>query len=674
MVFRRPHVSVKNRPEAMLGNCRAAAMKHTPDSPAISRPVVLVVDDEPLTRLLAREALEGVGLAVVEAEDGMRAVEAYRHVRPALVLLDLLMPHMDGFSACAELRRLPAEERTPILIMTGLDDEASIRKAYEAGATDFITKPINGMVLGQRVLYMLRADRTIRDLIESQAQVQAQAALLDIAQDAMIVCDLEGRLTFWNAGAERLYGWPAHELLGRQLFNPAAGTALSLQALRTRVLADGHWRGELAHKTKEGQTVMVDSRWTLVRRYDGAPQSILMVNSDMTEKNRLERQSLRAQRLESLGTLASGIAHDMNNVLTPILLAAKLLRMHETDPTSRKYLDTIESSARRGAEMTQQVLLFARGADVQRRPMPIAPLFTELDSLLKETLTSSIELNTVCPDDMWQVMGDPTQLYQVLMNLCVNARDAMPGGGYLKVEARNVMRTCADLAGHDTASPGPYVCLSVTDSGSGISPDMLDRIFDPFFTTKEVGKGTGLGLSTVAGVAKSHGGFVTVSSTLRKGTEFQVYLPALAESHTESKLFLPAGNLRGRGELILVVDDEEAILRMSRDVLDASGYRVLTARNGAEAVDLCARHPEQIDLIIMDLVMPVMDGPSAMRALRDTQVTAKFIVVSGVPLSSGQLNDCRHVAFLQKPYSPQILLATLQKELQYASCAVPVDR
>jgi signal transduction histidine kinase len=200
-----------------------------------------------------------------------------------------------------------------------------------------------------------------------------------------------------------------------------AETVLSLRELRTRVLADGHWRGELAHKTKESHTVMVDSRWTLVRRHDGAPQSILMVNSDMTERKRLERQFLRAQRLESLGILASGIAHDMNNVLTPILLAAKLLRMHETDPTSRKYLDTIESSARRGTEMTQQVLLFARGADVQRRPVQIAPLFIELDSLLKETLAPSIELNTVCPDDMWPVMGDPTQLYQVEMPCRVGA-------------------------------------------------------------------------------------------------------------------------------------------------------------------------------------------------------------------------------------------------------------
>jgi len=448
-----------------------------------------VVDDEPLTRLLAREALERVGLAVVEAEDGMRAVEAYRHLRPALVLLDLLMPHMDGFSACAELRRLPAEERTPILIMTGLDDEASIRRAYEAGATDFITKPINGMVLGQRAFYMLRADRTIRDLIESQAQVQAQAALLDIAQDAMIVSDLEGRLTFWNAGAERLYGWPAHEVLGRQMFDLAgAETVLSLRELRTRVLADGHWRGELAHKTKESHTVMVDSRWTLVRRHDGAPQSILMVNSDMTERKRLERQFLRAQRLESLGILASGIAHDMNNVLTPILLAAKLLRMHETDPTSRKYLDTIESSARRGAEMTQQVLLFARGADVQRRPVQIAPLFIELDSLLKETLAPSIELNTVCPDDMWPVMGDPTQLYQVLMNLCVNARDAMPGGGYLKVEARNVIRTCADLAGNDTAGPGPYVCLSSVTPEAASHRICSTRFLIHFLRPKRSGK------------------------------------------------------------------------------------------------------------------------------------------------------------------------------------------
>ncbi|HET7057289.1 MAG TPA: response regulator [Nitrospiraceae bacterium] len=657
----------------MLGDCRAAAMKQTRDSQKIPSPVVLVVDDEPLMRLLAREALERVGLAVVEAEDGMQAVEAYRRSRPALVLLDLLMPEMDGFSVCAELRRLPAEERTPILIMTGLDDETSIRRAYQVGATDFITKPISRMVLGQRALYMLRAGRTVRDLIESQARVQAQAALLDIAQDAMIVSDLEGRLTFWNAGAERLYGWMAHEVLGQQMFDHVgAGIAPSLPELRTRVLADGHWRGEVSHKTKEGHPVIVDSRWTLVRRRDGAPQSILMVNSDMTEKKQLERQCLRAQRLESLGTLASGIAHDMNNVLTPIMLAAKLLRAQETDPTNRKHLETIESSARRGAEMTQKVLLFARGADVQRQPVEIAPMLIELGSLLRETLTPSIELTTECPDEIWPVMGDPTQLYQILMNLCVNARDAMPGGGRLKIEARNAMLTLADLAGHDAAQPGPYVCLSVTDSGSGISPDVLDKIFDPFFTTKDVGKGTGLGLSTVMGVAKTHGGFVTVSSALQKGTEFQVYLSALAESRTERKAFAPAGDLRGRGELVLVVDDEEAVLRMTRAVLDASGYRVLTAGNGAEAVDLCARHPEPIDLVVMDLVMPVMDGSSAIRALRDRQVTAKIIAVSGISASAGQ-EEGRHTAFLQKPYSPQILLTTLQKELHHSLCPIPVD-
>ncbi len=491
----------------------------------------------------------------------------------------------------------------------------------------------------------------------------------------MIVCDLDIRLTLWNTGAERLYGWTANEAIGHHvLARLCAGMSPSLEEVRRRVLTDGCWRGEVSHTAKNGKVVIVDSRWTLVRREDGAAESILIVNSDMTEKKQLERQFLRAQRLESLGTLASGIAHDMNNVLTPIMLASKLLRGDATDPTSQKYLETIEASARRGAEMTRKVLLFARGADGQHRHVQLAPLLTELGSLLNETLTPSVELNTVCPEDIWEVTGDPTQLYQLLMNLCVNARDAMPHGGRLKIEARNVMLTPADVAGHDAAQPGPHVCLSVTDSGSGISPDVLDKIFDPFFTTKEMGRGTRLGLSTVMGVAKSHRGFVTVSSELNHGTEFQVYLPAVGALGRDRKSFSPAGALRGQGELVLIVDDDDAVLRITRDVLRASGYRVLTARNGAEAVDLYARHPERIDLVVMDLMMPVMDGSAAIRALRKRDGRMKILAVSGVPASIGEDDERGHVSFLQKPYSPQTLLITLQKELHHASCATPVDR
>lgn len=638
-------------------------------------PIVLVADDDPVMRLLAREALERVGLTVLEAQNGVEAMEMCRRLRPALVLLDLLMPHMDGFSVCTALRRLEDGERTPILIMTGLDDETSITRAYQAGATDFITKPINEMVLGQRAVYMLRASRHLSELLESQSRVQAQAALLDIAQDAMIVSDLEGRVTFWNAGAERLYGWTAKEALGQQpLTHLCAETVPSLGELQSRVIAEGRWRGEVTHRTRGGTAVIVDSRWTLVRRKDGVPQSILMVNSDMTEKRQLERQFLRAQRLESLGTLAGGIAHDMNNVLTPIILAAKLLRVHENDPTSRQYLETIASSARRGADMTKKVLLFARGANGQRSPLQLAPLLAELESLLKETLTPSIEINAVCPDDTWPVMGDATQLYQVLMNLCVNARDAMPNGGRVLIEARNVRLTPADVAEHDGAHPGAHVCLSVTDSGSGISPDNLDKIFDPYFTTKDVGRGTGLGLSIVLGVAKSHGGFVTVSSELMKGTTFQFYLPALTESDKDRNAFSPAGELRGQGELVLIVDDEDAILRMTRDVLRASGYRVLTATNGAEAVDLYARHPEHIDLVVMDLMMPVMDGSAAIRSLRDRDGTVKILAVSGVPALDGQDGKYLPVPFLQKPYTPQSLLSTLQKELHCSAATISLDR
>ena len=634
---------------------------------------VLVADDEPLLRFLAREALERVGLTVVEAVNGKQALEVYERAHPDLVLLDLLMPERDGFEVCRELRRLPGGNQIPILIMTGLNDEPSIRRAYEAGASDFVTKPFNDMVLGQRALYMLRASRSVRELIESQAHVQAQAALLHIAQDAMIVSDLEGRLTFWNNGAERLYGWTAHEVLrGRLLDQLCTGTTPSFPGLRARVLAEGRWRGEVTHTTKDGRAIVVDSRWTLVR-HDGVPQSILMVNSDMTEKQQLERQLLRVQRLESLGTLASGIAHDMNNVLTPIMLAAKLLRGQVPDADRQKYVDTIESSARRGAAMAHKVLLFARGAEVQRRPVQLAPLLADLESLLKETLTPSIDLNAVCPDHIWPVMGDPTQLYQVLMNLCVNARDAMPGGGRLNIEAGNIVLTPAEIEGHEGAAPGPHVCLSVADSGGGIAPDLLDKIFDPFFTTKDVGEGTGLGLSIVMGVVRSHGGFVTVSSEEGQGTIFQVHLPAVVAPCVERKSFSPTGDLRGHGELILVVDDEEAIVRMTRDVLSTSGYRVVTAKNGAEAVDLYARSPERIDLVVMDLMMPVMDGPAAIRALRDRNRNAKILAVSGVPTVASLDSERMPVAFLQKPYTPQILLTTLQRELRHSVYSRPGD-
>jgi CheY-like chemotaxis protein len=363
----------------------------------------------------------------------------------------------------------------------------------------------------------------------------------------------------------------------------------------------------------------------------------------------------------------------MNNVLTPIMLAAKLLRGQVTDADRQKYVDTIESSARRGAAMAHKVLLFARGAEVQRRPVHLAPLLADLESLLKETLTPSIDLNAVCPDDIWPVMGDPTQLYQGLMNLCVNARDAMPRGGRLNIEARNIVLTSAEIEGHEGAASGPHVRLSVADSGGGIAPDLLDKIFDPFFTTKDVGEGTGLGLSIVMGVVRSHGGFVTVSSEVGHGTTFQVHLPAVVAPCAERKSFSPVGDLRGHGELILVVDDEEAIVRMTRDVLSASGYRVVTAKNGAEAVDLYARSPERIDLVLMDLMMPVMDGPAAIRALRDRNRSAKILAVSGVPTVAGLDGERMPVAFLQKPYTPQILLTTLQRELRHSVCSMPGD-
>lgn len=311
--------------------------------------------------------------------------------------------------------------------------------------------------------------------------------------------------------------------------------------------------------TKFAQEVTVESRWTLVRDEAGRPKSILTVDTDITEKKLLEAQFFRAQRLESIGTLASGIAHDLNNILTPILAAAQLLplKLKNLDDRSQLLLQLLEVNARRGADLVKQVLSFTRGVEGKRVILQMRHLIGEIERILRETLPKSIEVDVKASHDLWTVFGDSTQLHQVLMNLCVNARDAMPLGGTLTIAASNQWIDETDVRTNLEAKVGPYCVLSVADTGTGIATEILDRIFEPFFTTKELGSGTGLGLSTIVGIIKSHGGFITVSSQLSKGTEFKVFLPAVMIREAA-----PIENPelhRGDGNLILVVDDEAPV-------------------------------------------------------------------------------------------------------------------
>jgi PAS domain S-box-containing protein len=483
-----------------------------------------------------------------------------------------------------------------------------------------------------------------------------------------VVRHLDHTVAFWNTGAERLYGWTADEACGRSVEGLLYHDPKSFHEATAQVLAQGDWTGELEQYRKDGTTVVVEGRWTLVRGEHGEPARILAINTDITGRRKLLAQFLRAQRMESLGTLAGGIAHDLNNVLQPIVLAIELLKADLDDPRALEMLDTIGTSALRGADMVTQVLSFARGVKGAQITVDLEQIIGDLERVARETFPRSITLQVSVPDDLWRLVGDPTQIHQVLMNLAVNARDAMPDGGTLQIVAENVRvdERPTVLAGRVT--PGPYVCVSVIDSGTGMPDEITRQIFDPFFTTKETGKGTGLGLSTVASIAHGHGGGVAVDSAPGRGTTFRLYLPVSTHETELPDPVSPEAPPRGEGELLLVIEDEASVRRVTRKTLEGFGYRVLTARDGAEAVSLYEERGDEIDLVLTDIMMPVMDGPAAIRTLRSMDPNVRVVAASGMGAEAGMERavdaGVRH--FLPKPYLPAMLLEVVHRVLHEA--------
>jgi len=520
----------------------------------------------------------------------------------------------------------------------------------------------NGQMIG--ALGMLT---NITERKQAEQKIREQAALLNITADAIIVRDLNHQILFWNAGAEHLFGWTAAEAIGQAstlLWRDASSHYVDV--LKT-VIEQGYWQGELQKITKENQEITVQSRWTLMRNDTGEPTSILTVDTDITEQKQLQAQFLRAQRLESIGTLASGIAHDLNNILTPILAVSQLLphKLRDLSERDQNLLKIVADNSKRGSDLVKQILSFARGAEGQRVVVQVEHLLQEVSKIIQRTFPKSIELqNDIVTTPLWLVSADATQLHQVLMNLCVNARDAMPTGGILTLSAQNIQidETYANL--HPDAHPGTYLKITVADTGCGIPAEQLDRIFDPFFTTKETGKGTGLGLSTVLGIIKNHDGFVRVSSVLGEGTQFQVYLPTVSGmtvAQTEDEN-LPTGNQ----EVILIVDDEQPICDTIQALLEQHNYKTLIAHDGIEAIATYAQHRDSIDVVLMDTRMPLLDGLTAIRALQRMNSHLKIIAASGLDLNK-QLNandGNGSIAFLQKPYSMKELLNMISAVLR----------
>lgn len=517
-------------------------------------------------------------------------------------------------------------------------------------------------------------DGTVEDITNLKLaieKVEEQAKLLDIATDAIFVIDLNDRILFWNKSCEKLYGWSSEKAIGKKSseliyrnenlreFDKASSTTKD----------KSEWTGELKHYKKDGEIIDVESRWTLVLNNSGKPKSIFVVNSDITEKKKMEAQFLRAQRMQSIGTLAGGIAHDLNNMLQPITMSLEILKLTQKDDKTLDLINIIESSSKRSANLVKQVLSFAKGIDGEFTTIEIKYIISEIEKIINETFPKSISFSKKLPAKLWTVSGDTTQLNQVFMNLCVNARDAMPNGGNISITGENIVVDKSFAGMNIGAKSGPHIAISVSDNGTGIPPKVLDRIFEPFFTTKGAEKGTGLGLSTVFGIVKGHGGFVNVESEMGTGSTFRIYLPAnkVQESSKlpdKQKAELPLGN----GELILLVDDEKNILEIATITLKTYGYNVVTAENGAEATAIYARRQNDISAVLVDMMMPVMDGNATINAINTLNPDAHIIAVSGLKNSSAasSLNEEAGKAvraFLSKPYKTETLLKTLSEIL-----------
>ena len=630
------------------------------DSPSIR---ILHLEDSPLDAELIASKLShgGLNCDITWVADEARFTDALSAGTFDVILCDYNLVDYDGMTALLLARQM--HPVTPVMLISGTLGEEDAVKCLQKGATDYLLK--------QKLERLPAAvTRALAEAEEQRLHKREQdrnhelAALLDKAHDAIYVRDLDQHITYWNQGAERLYGWTAEEALGKRaidLLYPRETP--ELLAVREAVLTEGEWLGELKQWTKDHKEITVMARRNLVRAADGKPVSILNVNTNITERKMLESQLVRAQRAESVASLAGGVAHDLNNTLGPILMATELLRMRY--PKDNELVETVALSATRGAEMVRQLMTFAEGVEGERLPVQSRHLLDGMETIVRSAFDKNIQVQTRFAPSLPPVMGDATQLHRVLLNLCFNARDAMLQGGTLTLEAENVKIDAEYARSVPDAKPGNYVLWSISDTGTGMAPEIMDRIFEPFFSTKGPGKGTGLGLSTLVGIVKSHGGFIQVYSTLGQGSTFAVYLPVDGISEEET-VTIPAlaidSAFRGNGEAILVADSEPAVRQFARTVLTALNFKVYTAADATEAIVLAKEKPNELHAVIIGPLMPELRGFAFLRVMK-RMLPKSEVLVASTRLSETEAEDLRALGIhsvLAKPYDESGLIQALR--------------
>ena len=639
---------------------------------------VLAVDDSPTNLAAVQAALEKLEVNVVKAYSGEEALKRLLERDFAIILLDVQMPGMDGFETASLIRQRERTRHVPIVFLTAGYQADSLR-GYSLGAVDYLLKPLVPEVLMAKV-------KVFADLFRRTEKIRLQEQKLrETAEEALTASEASYRVLFennplpmWvyhtetlaflavNDAAIAKYGYSQEEFLGMTIKDiRPRGEVVTLMNNLVQIPQLLENAGTFRHQRKDGAIITVDIA-SHALPFEGRPARLVLA-SDITEKTELEAQLRQSQKLEGVGQLAGGIAHDFNNLLTVILGRSQMLQIKIGDSPLRRDVDLIRQTAERAAALTKQLLAFSRKQVLQPKVMELNAVVAEMEAILRRLIGEHIELVTVLDPQLGRVNVDPSQIEQIILNLAVNARDAMPGGVRLTIETANAVLYEIYAKRHITAKPGRYVMLAITDTGCGMNAATKSRIFEPFFTTKEPGKGTGMGLSIVYGIVKQSGGNIWVYTEVGKGSTFKVYLPRVDDAADEATPAADEAALKGV-ETILLVEDERGVRELSEEILREAGYKLLVAANGHEALEICEGKENTIDLIVTDVVMPHMSGPELARKVSNVRPDTRVLFLSGYTNNTMFRDDALgpNAHFLQKPFTAEMLTRTIRQLLDSA--------
>jgi two-component system, cell cycle sensor histidine kinase and response regulator CckA len=651
------------------------------------QPRILIVDDERHNQQLLEVMLAPEGFLLLTAGSGEEALGIVAHHPPDLILLDIMMPGMDGYQVAARIKGNLATKNIPVIMVTALEDHDARMLGLSAGAEDFLSKPVDRAELCVRVRNLLRlkaygdyhdkysqmlegevGSRTA-DLIESE---RLYRSTFDAAPVGIVHVGMDGRWLRVNQRLCDFLGYSRDELqsLGVQKLmqsEEAAGEAESFRQMAAGTL-DRHVIDEKRYRRRDGSFVWARINMSVHRDAEGQPQHFISVIEDVTERRTLEAQIRQANKMDAIGRLASGVAHDFNNLLTVILGFAELMTADIAIPDKQANdLGEIVKAAQRASGLTKQLLAFSRQQVLHAAPLDVNGLITEMTGMLSRLIGEHIEVALALAPTLSLALADRGQLEQVVMNLVLNARDAMPDGGSVTIET-----TDADLENssfhEETVMKGHYVMLAITDTGGGMTKQTQRRLFEPFFTTKETGKGTGLGLSTTYGIVKQSKGYIWVYSELGRGTTFKVYLPCSNRDvplPALTSVVTPTPTVASASQTVLLVEDEPGVRHLSKRILDNAGYRVLEAANGDDAERLFAHHGDSIDLVVTDVIMPGCGGPELLGRLRVHAPALRALYMSGYTeqAAANATGLDRGLPFVQKPFTAAELVRRVRDAL-----------